>query len=257
MSRLVLVLATVALASAVSGCSTSDDRDAGQTLTVLAASSLTGPFTELAAQFEAEHPGVHVKLVFDSSATLAQQAIDHAPGDVLATADERTMDDAAAGDGVEGEPSEFATNVMTLAVPKDNPAHISALADLDNDGVDYLTCVPSAPCGATADALLAADGIRRKPVSQEVDVKSVLGKVESGEADAGLVYRTDVVASDGKVTGIEIAGAAEHPNTYWVAVTARARERKDAGDLAAEWIDFLGNADPQAVLKAAGFGTAD
>jgi molybdate transport system substrate-binding protein len=250
----VLVAAVLALVAA-SGCDASDDRDAGETLTVLAASSLTGPFTDLAAQFEAEHPGTHVKLVFDSSATLAQQAIDHAPGDILATADERTMADASAGDGVEGEPSEFATNVMVLAVPKDNPAHIGTLADLDTDGVDYLTCVPSAPCGATADALLESAGIRREPVSEEVDVKSVLAKVASGEADAGLVYRTDVTASAGKVDGIEIPGAESRPNTYWVARTARAAEGDDAGDLALQWIEFLTHAEAQAVLKAAGFGT--
>jgi molybdate transport system substrate-binding protein len=254
-SRLAVVVAAVALVAAASGCSTRDDSDAGRTLTVLAASSLSGPFTDLAAQFEAEHPGTHLKLVFDSSATLAQQAVDHAPGDVLATADERTMDDASAGDGVEGVPSEFATNVMVLAVPKDNPAHISALADLDKDDVDYLTCVPSAPCGAAADALLAADGIEHEPVSQEVDVKSVLAKVEAGEADAGLVYRTDVTASAGKVTGIEIPGADTRPNTYWVAPTTRAVEGGDAGDLARQWIEFLTNPEAQAVLKAAGFGT--
>jgi molybdate transport system substrate-binding protein len=251
--RLALVgVVVLGLGSVASGCSTSDDRDVGKTLTVLAASSLTGPFTDLAAQFEAEHPGTQVKLVFDSSATLAQQAIDHAPGDVLATADRQTMTDADAGDGVEGEPTEFATNVVMLAVPKDNPAHIRTLDDLDGDGVDYLTCVPSAPCGAAATALLDTDGIRRKPVSQEVDVKSVLAKVEAGEADAGLVYRTDVAASAGKVVGIEIPGADQKPNTYWVAVTANAG---DDGDLAGDWVDFLTSEPGQAVLKAAGFGT--
>jgi molybdate transport system substrate-binding protein len=251
MKRLALIVLALGLASAASGCSTSDDRDAGKTLTVLAASSLTGPFTDLAAQFEAEHPGTHVKLVFDSSATLAQQAIDHAPGDVLATADEKTMDQAKTGDGVAGEPRQFATNVVTLAVPKDNPAHISALGDLDHDGVDYLTCVPSAPCGAAATALLEADGVTRKPVSQEVDVKSVLAKVEAGEADAGLVYRTDVTAAAGKVTGIDVPGAAEHPNTYWVGVTAGAK----TDDLARDWVTFLTGEKGQAVLETAGFGT--
>lgn len=252
------VALTLAVAVTATACSDADTSSTARhrTLTVLAASSLSGPFDDLAAQFEAEHPGLDVKLVFDSSATLAQQAMDHAPGDVLATADQRTMDDASAGDGVEGEPSEFATNVMELAVPKDNPAHISRLADLDKDGVDYLTCVPSAPCGAAADELLAAAGIGRKPVSEEVDVKSVLGKVEDGEADAGLVYRTDVTASAGKVTGIEIPGADSRPNTYWVARTARAAEAKDAGDLALQWIEFLTSAEARAVLTAAGFGTA-
>jgi molybdate transport system substrate-binding protein len=240
------------LAAATAGCSTSEDRDAGQTLTVLAASSLTGPFTDLAAQFEAEHPGTHVKLVLDSSATLAHQAIDHAPGDVLATADEKTMEQARTGGGLGGDPERFASNVIVVAVPSDNPAHIRTLADLDHEGVDYLTCVPSAPCGAAALALLRSAGIERQPVSQEVDVKSVLGKVEAGEADAGLVYRTDVTAARGKVQGLEVPGADEHPNTYWVSVTAEAKT--DA--LADEWVRFVTGDEGQAVLKAAGFGTA-
>ena len=252
MSR-VHAAALALLCVAVAGCS---DAETGgpprhQTLIVLAASSLTGPFTDLSAQFEAEHPGVEVKLVLDSSATLAQQAIDGAPGDVLATADERTMRQAQTGDGLGGVPARFATNVLVLAVPKDNPAQISSLGDLDRDGVDYLTCVPSAPCGAAATAVLESGGITREPVSQEVDVKSVLGKVEEDEADAGLVYRTDVTAAAGRVLGIDVPDAAAHPNTYWVAVTAAAR----ADGLARDWVRFLTGDEAQAVLQAAGFGT--
>jgi molybdate transport system substrate-binding protein len=256
--QLVALALAAALALVASGCGNSDSDSAvprKRTLTVLAASSLTGTFTDLASQFEAAHDGVKVKLVFGSSATLAQQTIEHAPGDVLATADQKTMDDAVTGGGVEGEPSQFATNVVVVAVPKGNPAHITAFADLERSGVDYLTCVPTAPCGAAAEALLAKAGISHKPVSQEVDVKSVLAKVEADEADAGLVYQTDVTASGGKVTGIEVPGAAASPNTYWMAVTAKAHEASDAGDLAVQWIEFLTSSEGQAVLKAAGFGT--
>jgi molybdate transport system substrate-binding protein len=255
--RAMLLTGALALAvlGATSGCDNAAENASEarhQTLTVLAASSLTGTFNDLAAQFEADHPGIQVKLVFDSSATLAQQAAEHAPGDVLATADQQTMDQAKAGGGLSGEPTEFATNVITLAVPKDNPAHIRTLADLDKGGVDYLTCVQTAPCGAAAKALLDADGVKRKPVSEEVDVKSVLAKVEAGEADAGLVYRTDVVASAGKVVGIEVPGAAERPNTYWVGVTADAKR----DPLAEEWVTFLTGSEAQAVLTTAGFGTS-
>jgi len=245
------IVGLIALATA--GCGSSADVPSAtkRTLTVLAASSLTGTFTDLAEQFEGSHPGVQVKLVFDSSATLAQQAVEHAPGDVLATADQKTMDQAKAGGGIKGDAKEFATNVIALAVPKDNPAKITALSDLDRHGVDYLTCVPTAPCGAAAAALLQQDHVTRKPVSQEVDVKSVLAKVESGEADAGLVYQTDVTAAGGKVTGIAVPGAADNPNTYWVAATAGT---KNAG-LANEWVSYLTGAQGQAVLKTAGFGT--
>lgn len=247
-----LVLA-LSIAATSASCSDADTATAArhQTLTVLAASSLTEPFEDLGAQFEAQHPGLDVKLVFDSSATLAQQAEEHAPGDVLATADQQTMDDARGGGGLAGDPTQFATNVVTLAVPKDNPAHLHTFADLDHHGVDYLTCVPSAPCGSAAAALLRAAGITRKPVSQEVDVKSVLAKVEEGEADAGLVYRTDVTAAAGKVIGIDVPGADAHPNTYWVAVTAQAK----ADALARDWVTFLTGKEVQAVLRTAGFGT--
>jgi molybdate transport system substrate-binding protein len=248
--KAVAVALLLGLAATVSGCGTSDAAS-GRTLTVLAASSLTDTFTEIAKQFEAQHHGVHVKLVFDSSATLVQQANAHAPGDVLATADEQTMQDATAGGGVADEPAQFATNVVVLAVPKDNPAKISTLADLNRPGVDYLTCVPTAPCGSAADALLKADGVTRKPVSEEVDVRSVLSKVEAGEADAGLVYRTDVAAADGAVTAVAVPGADRRPNTYWVGVTSNA---SGSGELAQQWIEFLTSSPGQAVLQAAGFG---
>lgn len=247
------LVACLLLALVVAGCGSDDEPAGHRTLTVLAASSLTGTFTDLAAQFEVAHRGVEVKLVFDSSATLAQQAIEHAPGDVLATADRRTMDDAEAHGGITGDggPVEFATNVLMLAVPKDNPARIDGVEDLDRPGIDYLTCVRTAPCGAAADAVLRKDGITREPVSEEVDVKSVLSKVAAGEADAGLVYRTDVTAAAGRVTGIEIPGASEEPNTYWVAVTANA---DDDATLAAQWVTFITGEHGRTVLGAAGFG---
>lgn len=238
----------VGLALAATGCGGTGG--SGTTLTVLAASSLTGTFTDLAAEFEGEHPGVHVKLVFDSSATLAQRAIDGAPGDVLATADERTMAAARDADGVRGDPQVFASNVLALAVPRDNPARITAVDDLDQPGVDYLTCVRTAPCGAAAADLLRRVHVSREPASEEVDVKSVLAKVAAGEADAGLVYRTDVTASGGEVRAIAVPGAEEDPNTYWIAPTADADD-----DLADEWVRFVLGSAGRAVLRAAGFGT--
>jgi molybdate transport system substrate-binding protein len=223
-----------------------------ETLTVLAASSLTGTFTDLAAEFDGEHPGVDVRLVFDSSATLARMAAEHAPGDVLATADRRTMDQARADGGLAAHPDpvEFATNVLVLAVPPGDPK-VRTFADLEDPGVDYLTCVRTAPCGAAAQALLTAAGVRHQPVSEEVDVKAVVTKVAAGEADAGLVYRTDVVASHGTVVALEVPGAEASPNTYWAAVTA------DAGDdrLAARWVSFVSGDAGRAVLGSAGFGT--
>ncbi len=251
-----LLGATALAAAALSGCgSSSGSGDGGgggkdQTLTVLAASSLTETFDQLAKQFESEHKGVTVKLVYDSSATLAGMAENGAPGDVLATADKKTMDDAEAKKGTGSSPEEFATNVVMLAVPSANPAKIGSFADLQKDGVDYVVCVKTAPCGAASDALLQSNKISRKPVSEEVDVKSVLAKVLADEADAGMVYRTDVTASGDKVKRVEVPGASANPNTYWVAVTSNAK----ADALAKDWIKLMTSSSGQTVLTDAGFG---
>lgn len=257
--KLVSVLGAVALAATtLAGCGGSDPADGGaasgkdkqQTLTVLAASSLTETFDQLKTSFEGDHPGVTVKIVYDSSATLAQMAEEGAPGDVLATADKATMDDAVAKKGTGGDPEEFATNVVMLAVPTANPAKISSFADLQRNSVDFVVCVKTAPCGAASDALLAQNKITHKPVSEEVDVKSVLAKVVANEADAGLVYQTDVTSKPDDVTGIEVPGAAADPNTYWVAVTSNVK----AGGLAKDWITLMTSTAGQKVLTGAGFG---
>lgn len=253
MRKTIAALVALLLGASLAGCTSGGERTHDQTLTVLAAASLTGTFTELAKQFEEAHPGVRVKLVFDSSATLADKVIDGAPGDVLATADEPTMDRADQGGGTQSSPLEFATNVEQVAVPAANPAGITSFADLQKDGVDYVTCVTTAPCGATAEELLAAGGITHEPVSQEVDVKAVLAKVVDDEADAGLVYATDVAAAGDKVTGIDIPGADEAPNTYWAAVTATTKEKT----LARQWLALLTSPDGRALLAEAGFGPPD
>ena len=233
--------------SASSGGSTTNHQ---KTLTVLAASSLTETFDQLAKTFESQHAGVKVKLVLDSSATLAQMAEQGAPGDVLATADKLTMDDAVAKKGTSGTPAQFATNVVALAVPSANPRQITSFADLQKSSVDYLVCVKTAPCGAASAALLTSNKITHKPVSEEVDVKSVLTKVETNEADAGLVYQTDVTAAGSKVKGFTVPGAATNPNTYWVSVTGNAR----SGTLAKDWVKLLMSTQGQQVLTDAGFG---
>lgn len=246
--------ALAALLLLVAGCgSGSGQADNGAetgTLTVLAASSLTEVFTELKKQFEADHPGVTVKLAFDSSATLAEQVAQGAPADVLATADTRTMHTVVAAHANDGKPQLFATNRLVLAVPKANPAHVTGVADLDRSGVKYLACVSSAPCGDLADTLLKANHVSAPPVSREVDVKSVLGKLELGEADAGLVYATDVRSSQGKVTALQVPHAAQHLNEYpIVALTGSTH-----ATLAHDWVRLVLSPAGQQVLGAAGFG---
>jgi len=243
--RTVAVAAVLATSAAsLTACGSKDDT----TITVLAASSLTGTFTDLAAQFEKEHSGVKVKLAFDSSATLAQQAAGGAPADVLATADTTTMDSAKTA--LSTTPKTFATNVMVLATPSDNPANLTRFADLDSNGVKYVVCVDTAPCGKVAAALLEQDHITAEPASTEVDVKSVLAKVTEGEADGGIVYTTDAVAAGDAVKTIQIPDAAQQTTTYPIATL----EQSEHQDLAQEFVDLVLSSQGQQVLQDAGFG---
>jgi molybdate transport system substrate-binding protein len=222
--------------------------DGDTTITVLAASSLTGTFTELGKRFEAEHSGVTVKFAFDSSATLAQQATDGAPADVLATADQTTMDSAKSAQA--SDPQTFATNVMVLATPADNPGGVKTFSDLDRSSVKFVMCVPTAPCGKIGQALLDQDHVTGKPVSQEVDVKSVLAKLTEGEADAGLVYATDAVAAGDQVSTIAIPGSGQQLTTYPIVTL----DQSDHADLAQEFVDLVVGSTGQDVLRQAGFG---
>jgi len=242
--------AALTAAAALGGAGASGGDQESGTLTVLAAASLTETFTELAKDFEADHPGVTVKLSFDSSATLAEQVNQGAPADVLATADEKSMQTVTDADNVVGEPQVFATNHLVLAVPKDNPAKITQFSDIDDSAVDYVVCVDSAPCGKLAKTVLGDTDVTNKPASEEVDVKAVLSKVELGEADAGLVYATDGNAAGDKVQVVDIPTANENLNTYPIAALAGAKKP----DLAQQWVDLVTGSQGQQVLQDAGFG---
>jgi molybdate transport system substrate-binding protein len=256
-TRVLLALAAASLLLTVTGCG-SDGSGAGggadgrgtATVSVLAAASLTESFTTLAREFEADHPGVSVELAFDSSATLAEQVNAGAPGDVLATADERTMRLVADRGNTSGRPRVFATNHLQLAVPRDNPAGIETFADLDRPGVAYVVCVDSAPCGKLAATVLKTAGITAEPVSEEVDVKAVLSKVQLDEADAGLVYATDAVAAGDRVRAIDIPASEQNLNRYPIA----ALEDADEPALARAWVRLVTGAQGQRVLRDAGFG---
>jgi molybdate transport system substrate-binding protein len=226
--------------------------DGEETLTVLAAASLTETFTELAGAFEEDHPGVEVELVFGSSTALAEQAADGAPGHVLATADEQSMRLAEDGNALGDAPEAFVSNRLTLVTPPDNPARIESLTDLDDPDVDYVVCADTAPCGAAARAVLEAAGIAATPASEEVDVKAVLARVVQGEADAGLVYRTDAVAGGGDLIEVPLTDGDAVATNYFVAPL----QDGDAGseDLADEFVTFVGSNQARQVFARAGFG---
>jgi molybdate transport system substrate-binding protein len=230
---------------AASGCADTDRST--QQLRVLAAASLTEPFGELAERFEAQHEGVDVVTGFDSSATLAVQVTEGAPADVVATADPRTMESMVRAGALDGSPVVFARNQLTLVVPADNPAGIANLADLER--AEFVVCAATAPCGALAADVLERARVATPPRSYEVDVKAVLTKVMLGEADAGLVYASDVVAAGDRVREIALPAASRPTTEYPVAVTAdSARPR-----LARAFVDLVRSTEGQRVLARSGF----
>ena len=251
MKKLALALALVAPIATLSACG-GDDSSGGSgdstTITVLAAASLTGTFTDLAHRFELDHPGVKVRLAFDSSATLAQQALDGAPADVLATADTATMD--SANDALASDPKVFATNTMVLVTPASNPAGITTFPDIDGGNVTWVACVETAPCGKVAAALIKDNHVTTRPASLEVDVKSVLAKVTSDEADAGFVYATDGVAAGKDVATFAIPHAADEVTSYPIAPLTQSTNT----DLARQFVDLVVSDRGQQVLHDAGFG---
>lgn len=236
---LALLLVLVPLA----GCGADDDANE---LTVLAASSLTDAYQELAAGFEEENQA-DVTFSFGSSTDLAEQAADGAPGDVLSTADATSMQ-AAEDAGVTGEVVEFATNVMVIVTPADNPAGIESLDDLAG-GATWVRCADAVPCGRVAQAVLRDNDVTAEPASLEEDARATLDKVVSGEADAGLVYASDAVAAEDDVETIEIPGAEQELTTYF---TTTLEQSADA-DLAQAWVDLATSEEGRATLTEAGF----
>jgi molybdate transport system substrate-binding protein len=215
---------------------------------VLAAASLTEAFTTLGKQFERAHPGVKVVLDFGPSSGLAEQIAQGAPADVFASASTKNMDQVvSAGDA--RNPTAFVRNVMEVAVPPGNPARVTSVRDLARPGVKVALCQPQVPCGATAAKVFANGNLTVRPVTQEVDVKSVLSKVELGEVDAGVVYVTDVRAAGAKVKGIPIAPDVNASTTYPIAALAKAPNQPAA----AAFVRYVLSAAGQRVLTADGF----
>jgi molybdate transport system substrate-binding protein len=247
------VLTAIALVLGMAGCGdTGGGGTAERTLTVLAAASLTETFTALGRTFETAHPGVKVRFGFGGSSTLAQQIAQGAPADVFAAAGSAAMRPVADEGLTAGAPRTFARNRLVIAVPPGNPGRVRALRDLAGRGLKVVLCAPQVPCGAAARQALAAGGVKVTPVSQEQDVRAVLTKVRLGEADAGLVYRTDVRAAGGKVQGVEFPESAKAINDYPIAALSKAPHPEPAR----AFVDLVLSAQGRAVLTKAGFEPA-
>lgn len=260
LSRPVRVLLTAVLGTSLTlaaGCGKTDDKGSssgnggggGKTLFVFAAASLTETFNSLGKTFEASHPGVKVKFNYGGSSALAQQITQGAPADVFAAASPATMKTVTDAHDAAGAPKVFVRNRLEIAVPPSNPGKVASLKDLTNPKLKVVECAPEVPCGAAALKALAAAKLKVKPVSQEQDVKAALTKVQLNEADAALVYKTDVKAAAGKVTGIDFPESAQAINDYPIATLAKAPQP----DLANQFVQLVTSSQGLSVLTQAGF----
>jgi molybdate transport system substrate-binding protein len=253
MNRLLIGLLALALA-ACGGSSSTSSSGAGRSsspagnVTVFAAASLTGSFSAIGSAFEAAHPGTKVTFNYGASSALAQQITQGAPADVFASASGKNMQQVVDGKAA-NDSTAFAGNVLEIAVPPDNPAKVAALTDLGRPGVKVVLCQPQVPCGALAQTVLGKARVSVKPVSLEADVKSTLAKVQLGEADAALVYVTDVAAAADKVKGIEIPADVNAATTYPIAALT---DSKNAG-VARAFVAYVLSPAGQAELRKAGF----
>lgn len=228
--------------------SSSPTTAAAGNLTVLAAASLSESFKELGTAFEAKHPGSKVTFSFDSSSALAAQANNAVPADIFASADQANMKKVADAGNATG-PKVFAHNKLAIIVAKGNPKKIKSLADFTK--VDFVLCAPEVPCGKYGVEALSKAAVKAQPKSLETNVKGVVTKVTSGEADAGIGYVTDAKAA-ANAEGIEIPDAQNVVAEYPMAVLKQSAN----STLAQAFLEFITGAEAQAVLAKYGFAAA-
>ncbi|MDE0546065.1 molybdate ABC transporter substrate-binding protein [Microbacterium sp. C7(2022)] len=244
----VLGLSACASSDAPSDAAGSDDPLSGQ-LTIFAAASLATAFDDLAAGFEDQHPDLDVRPIsYDGSSVLATQLIEGAPADVFASADQRTMG-LVVDAGAAANPVLFASNTLVIVVPAGNPAGIDSIVDLADPDLTVVLCAAEVPCGSAAQTLLGYGDVHVDAASLEQNVTAVLTKVAAGEADAGLVYATDVQGRD-DVSAVIPEGTHSVVNHYPIAVTTGANNARAAQ----AFVDYVLSSDGQDVLADHGFG---
>ncbi|MFI6335985.1 molybdate ABC transporter substrate-binding protein [Streptomyces sp. NPDC050535] len=253
-AAVLLALSACSSSDSDSSSSSSDPSASGSpelsgTVTVFAAASLKESFTTLGEDFEKAHPGTKVTFSFGGSDTLAASITGGAPADVFASASPKTMAIVTDAGDASGTPATFARNQLEIATLPGNPDRIASLKDLTKSGLKVVLCDKTVPCGAAAQKALDASGIELTPVSYEQDVKSALTKVELKEADAAVVYKTDVNAAGDKVEGVDFPESAEAVNDYPIALL------KDSpnAEAAKAFIALVQSAEGRQVLTAAGF----
>lgn len=200
----------VVITALLSACTTRQSQGSSNSskdlvLNVLASASLAKVFTHIADGFESEFPGISITLTFAGSATLVTQVKNGAPMDIVALADTTNMDKLSSAGLIDAQSSQvFATNTMTIVVPRTNPHEITGLIDLANSSLDVVLCAPTQPCGIYAQQILKNANLNILPISLETSVSGVVSKVSTGQADAGIAYTTDAIASIKTVDAIRI-----------------------------------------------------
>jgi molybdate transport system substrate-binding protein len=249
-----LLVATLAACSSTSSTtaaapSVSQSAKPTGTLVVFAATSLTDAFDKIGAQFQQANLGVTVKFNYNGSSSLATQITQAAPADVFASASPTNMKTVTDQSMASTTPTIFTRNQGEIMVEPGNPDHITSLANLSNTAIKVVTCAPAVPCGALATTVFKNADVTVKPVSQEQNVGGVVTKVTLGEADAGIVYVTDVKANGTKTTGVPIPADQNTITNYPIA------EIKGAPNptAAAAFIAYVLGPDGQQVLKSLGF----
>ena len=253
MNKKFAAAAVAATGLALSACSpdTSTNSDSEETsLNLLAASSTRVINDELEKRaFELDTP-VDLEFQNGGSSDLVNKLSEGAPADLLLTASKKTMDKAIS-DGTVKDPKVLATNVMVMVVPKGNPGNIHSIEDLQNED-RFVLCDPQVPCGDISSQIIEENNLDVKPASQEQQVADVLGKVVSGEANAGWVYSTDAVAAGDDVEVIEIPDAEKFANQILGAVSAEAEHPEEAQKV----LDLLAD-DFDKTWEEYGFNPAD
>lgn len=262
MARAVACLAVAATLAGTNASSTAAKEAPSSTLHVFAAASLSKPFTEIAQGLERERPGLRVRLVFAGSQQLAAQIEQGASADVFASADERWMTYVRRKDLAAGEPSVFARNTLVVIVPKTNPARIGRLKDLAKGGVKLVFGAEAVPVGTYSRIVLKnlgkdpaygadfATRVMRNVVSEEENVRAVVSKVQLGEADAGIVYRSDVTKGAARyIKSFDIPVEANVVATYPIVLVAGTRHAEEAR----AFVERVLSPEGQAILKRHGF----
>jgi len=239
----------------IAGCSSSSQQPSSTTVgqqkvVVFAAASLKKTFTALGDQFSKDNPGAAVEFSFAGSSDLVTQLTQGAQADVFASADAKNMDKAAQAGLLAAAPVNFASNTLTIAVAPGNPKGINSFQDLTKPGLNVVVCAPQVPCGSATKTVETKTGVTLTPVSEESSVTDVLNKVTSGQADAGLVYVTDVAAAGDKVLAVSFPEAAGAVNTYPIATLTHAGNAALAG----KFVELVTGPAGQEILTKAGFG---